>query len=115
MVVNSHYMVVNTGILASSSSSPPSLDLQPVAMTERDKSRYTEGSVNIGGCSIRTLSSSFRWCFRPASESYGWPLPYMAPPALLVLVGGAGRMHSDRSSARLLVEYAIKKNISPHR
>ncbi|GBP48491.1 hypothetical protein EVAR_16160_1 [Eumeta japonica] len=32
-----------------SSSSSSSLDLQPVAMTERDKSRYTEGSVNIGG------------------------------------------------------------------
>ncbi|GBP52708.1 hypothetical protein EVAR_43909_1 [Eumeta japonica] len=34
---------------SSSSSSSSSLDLQPVAMTERDKSRYTEGSVNIGG------------------------------------------------------------------
>ncbi|GBP90650.1 hypothetical protein EVAR_65066_1 [Eumeta japonica] len=33
----------------SSSSSSSSLNLQPVAMTERDKSRYTEGSVNIGG------------------------------------------------------------------
>ncbi|GBP10241.1 hypothetical protein EVAR_77632_1 [Eumeta japonica] len=32
-----------------SSSSSSSLDLQPVAMTERDKSRFTEGSVNIGG------------------------------------------------------------------
>ncbi|GBP22547.1 hypothetical protein EVAR_84785_1 [Eumeta japonica] len=34
---------------SSSSSSSSSLILQPVAMTERDKSRYTEGSVNIGG------------------------------------------------------------------
>ncbi|GBP58196.1 hypothetical protein EVAR_87773_1 [Eumeta japonica] len=34
---------------SSSSSSSSSLNLQPVAMTERDKSRYTEGSVNIGG------------------------------------------------------------------
>ncbi|GBP74765.1 hypothetical protein EVAR_45094_1 [Eumeta japonica] len=30
-----------------SSSSPSSLDLQPVAMTERDKSRYTEGSISV--------------------------------------------------------------------
>ncbi|GBP87709.1 Sulfotransferase 4A1, partial [Eumeta japonica] len=32
---------------SSSSSSSSSLNLQPVTMTERDKSRYTEGSVNI--------------------------------------------------------------------
>ncbi|GBP83183.1 hypothetical protein EVAR_59596_1 [Eumeta japonica] len=36
-------------LAASSSSSSSSLNLQPVAMTERDKSRYTKGSVNIGG------------------------------------------------------------------
>ncbi|GBP90418.1 hypothetical protein EVAR_42969_1 [Eumeta japonica] len=30
---------------SSSSSSSSSLNLQPVAMTERDKSRYTEGSI----------------------------------------------------------------------
>ncbi|GBP47828.1 hypothetical protein EVAR_79677_1 [Eumeta japonica] len=42
-------MVLLMGYIPSSSSSSSSLKLQPVAMTERDKSRYTEGSVNIGG------------------------------------------------------------------
>ncbi|GBP42822.1 hypothetical protein EVAR_83341_1 [Eumeta japonica] len=37
-------------VSSSSSSSSPLLNLQPVAMTERVKSPYTEGSVLIGAC-----------------------------------------------------------------
>ncbi|GBP49561.1 Trypsin CFT-1 [Eumeta japonica] len=51
--------VLGESHLSSSSSSSSSLDLQPVAMTERDKSRYTEGSPVF----VQPIGGNFKRCF----------------------------------------------------